>query len=117
MMDQRIMVGGEDITDEVEAEFSDELSNNIIRGNLSQNDIAKFNYNNPHAMIDGLGEVRLSIDEDIFHAMRVDMKKQMKDPDYECWQDKEFCDYVWKNHPEYRGVNSNKIVSSKGLLV
>jgi hypothetical protein len=115
-MEQRIIIGGEDITDLVKAELNADLSDNIISGNLNQKDIAKFNYDNPHAMIDGLGEVKLSVDADLYHAVRIDMKEQMKSPEYECWDDKEFCEYVWKNFPEFRGVNSNKIVSAKGLV-
>jgi len=114
-MDQRIIVGGEDITDAFEAEFNANLSSKIVKGNLSQLDIAKLHCDTPHNMIDGMGEVQLSIDEELFHAWRLKMKEEMKDQTYECWDDKDFCKFVHKNFPECRGSSSGKIVSSKGL--
>ena len=116
-MDQRIILGGEDLTDAINEELNNDLSQKIFDGNLSQKDIAKFNHDNPHNMIDGLGEVKLSVDADIFHALRIEMKAEMKDPSYECWDDPDFCNYVWKNYPEYRGSNSGKIVGAEGLLI
>jgi hypothetical protein len=116
MSEGRIVLGGDDITDLVHQELHNDLNNKIFNGNLSQKDIAKFNHDNPHAMIDGMGEVMLSIDADVYHAVRVKMKDEMKDPEYECWSDKDFCKYVWKKYPEFRGVNQRKIVSAKGLV-
>jgi hypothetical protein len=115
-MEQRILAGKSDLTDLIEEEFVSDLSSRIHKGNLSQLDIAKFNHDNPHAMLDGMGEIMLSIDPDVYHAVRMEMKQEMKDPSYECWEDADFCKFVWKNHPEYRGVNQRKIVSSKGLV-
>jgi hypothetical protein len=63
-----------------------------------------------------MGEVMISIDADLFHAYRVQMKDEMNDPDYECWDDPEFCKWIHRECPEVRGVNKNKIVSSKGLV-
>ena len=116
MSDGRIVLGGEDITDLVKQNIWNDVNEKIHQGNLSQKDIAKFNHDNPHAMIDGLGEVMLSVDPDIYHAIRHKMKKEMKDDDYECWSDTDFCKFVWKKYPEFRGVNSKKVVSAKGLV-
>jgi hypothetical protein len=116
MSNGRIVLGGDDITDLVKENIWNDVNQKIHQGNLNQKDIAKFNHDNPHAMIDGLGEVMLSVEPEIYHAMRFEMKQQMKDESYECWSDPDFCKYVHKNHPEFRGVNRKKIVSAKGLV-
>jgi hypothetical protein len=115
-MDQRILWGNKDLTDMITEEMNADLSNRIAAGRVRQGDIAKFNQDNPHNMIDGFGEVSLSIDPDIYHAYRVQMKTEMKDPHYECWDDPDFCRYMWREFPEMRGSNSGRVVSSKGLV-
>ena len=115
-MDQRILFGNSDLTDLIVEEVNSDLSNKIQQGRLNQLDIAKLNRDTPFNMIDGLGETLLSVDEDIYHAYRIEMKAQMKDQDYECWQDEEFVRYMWRECPELRANNSGKIVSSKGLV-
>ncbi len=115
-MDQRIIIDGHDYTDAVLDVAKEDYNDKILSGNLSQTDIAKLNHDNPPNMIEGLGEVKLSIDEDVFHMVRVKMKAELNDDNYECWQDKDFIDYIWKNYPEYRGTNNGRVVSDKDMV-
>ena len=115
-MDQRILFGNQDLTDLIVEEVNNDLSDKIVKGRLNQLDLAKINRDNPYNMIDGLGETLLSIDADIYHAYRVQLKEEMKDPDYECWNDEEFVRYIYKECPELRAKNSGKIVKMDGLV-
>jgi hypothetical protein len=115
-MDQRILFGDSDLTDLIVEEINGDMSEKIQQGRLNQLDLAKLNRDNPFNMIDGLGETKLSVDEDIYHAYRIQMKDEMKDPEYECWHDPDFINYIYKECPELRAKNSGRIVKSEGLV-
>jgi hypothetical protein len=115
-MDQRIIIDGHDYTDAVLDVAKEDYNDKILSGNLSQTDIAKLNHDNPPNMIEGLGEVKISINEDMFHMFRIKMKEELNDDNYECWQDLEFIEYAWKMFPSIRGTNNGRVVSDKDMV-
>lgn len=101
--DDRIVWGGKDITEAVKTELRNDIQHDILTGNKHQNIIAQFNDINRPRMIDGIGEVVLSVDEDLFYAARMVFGE-------DCWSDKDFRRWVAKNFPETRVKNrSSKI--------
>jgi len=95
---QKIVWGGKDITQAVKNELRQDLQFKLLQGHKNQQDIAQFNQDNAPRMIDGIGEVVLSVDEDLFYAARLVFGE-------DCWSDKDFRRWVWKNYPEARVKN------------
>lgn len=105
LTEDRLIVEGYDVTDEIMRQLKEERMIGAQAGLKNQIAIAKYNQDNPPKMSDALGEVRLSVDEDLFHEVRISRKIETGDPDYECWDDKNFRDWIWKKFPALRVKN------------
>jgi hypothetical protein len=99
--EDRIVIGGMDITDALKKEIRDEAQIDAAEGLKHQQAIAKFHSENRPRFIDGMGETILSVDVAMFHLCRNKFGE-------DCWSDPGFQDWVLKHFPEYRVKGKGK---------
>ena len=104
-MENEFLVGDVNIKPELDKLFAEEMKRDCKQAIEDQKEIANFQERNRPKFMDGFGEVFLSVD----HVMYMLCRKLYGD---DCWEDRDFQDWVHKNFKEYRG---NAV--SKGLHV
>jgi len=109
-MSDEFLVGDVNIKPELDKLFAEEMKADCAQAIDNQKEIANFNANNRPNFIDGFGEVVLSVDEAMYFLCRHLYGEQ-------CWEDREFQDWVYKNFEEYRvkGKSAGLHVPVNGL--